>query len=192
MEPKSKKVYSDDQKTTVAPKYKMSGTRTILHHLFRAELANFKKNRSWKKDQPDLTDVPHVHFYHTVNSTGKVQQYTAAVGGHFHEVEWRLNPETGEPEAKCGPPLKKVAVPGPDGLTVHEIQEIEFVDKVGKMGKRGAVLKDTHTHKMSYERTDEINSDEIRASQSAARAQISDGLEGARAVLASNQVLVKE
>lgn len=192
MEQKPKKAFAEDSKASVQPKYKMAGSRTILHHLFRAELANFKKNRSWKKDQPDLTDVPHVHFFHTVNSTGKVQQYTAAVGGHFHEVEWRLNPQTGEPEAKCGPPLKKVAVAGPDGLTVHEIQEVEFHDKVGKMGKRGAVIKDLHTHTMSYERTDEINSDEIRANQTAARASISDGLEGARAVLASNQVLVKE
>jgi len=180
------------QAAAIEPKFKMKGSRTIFHHLFRAQLADFLKNKSFKKDQPDITKVPHVHFYHTCNSTGKPQQFTAAVGGHFHEVTWSLDPISGEPVAKCGPPLKKVALPGPDGLTVYENQPIEFLDKVGSMGKRGRLIVDEHTHDMLYEGTDEITSDKIRETQGATRAALTDGLESARQTLAANNVSIGE
>lgn len=176
----------------VTPKYNMSGSRTMLHHLFRAQLADFLKNRSFKPGNPDITKVPHQHFFHTINSSGRAQRYTAAVGGHFHEVTWEINPRTGELEAKCGPPLKKVAFSGPDGLTQYENVPVEWKDTTGSMGKRGATIIDNHVHVMTYEKTDEISPDKIRATQTANRAAVSDGLDSARQALSAEGISVKE
>lgn len=172
--------------------FKMRGQQVQIHHLMKAELAKFKKNRSWKKDQPEIIDVEHVHFFHTINSTGKAQKFTAAVGGHFHEVEWSIDSRTGEPVAKCGPPLKRVAVPGPDGLVEYENRPIEWYDKVGKMGKRGTTIVDNHTHPMSYLGSDEISADQIRATQTANRTALHDGMQVARETLAKADVKVTE
>lgn len=176
----------------VAPKYNMSGSRTMLHHLFRGQLAEFLKNRSFKPGNPDITKVPHQHFFHTINSAGRPQKFTAAVGGHFHEVQWRINKLTGELEAECGPPLKKVAFTGPDGLTQYENVPVEFKDTTGSMGKRGAIIVDSHTHEMTYEKTDEISPDKIRATQTANRVAVSDGLDHARQALNAEGISVKE
>lgn len=174
------------------PKLKMRGSMTIVHHLFRAGLADFFKNQSWKKLQPNLTKVPHIHFFHTVTSNGKPQQYTTAVGGHFHEVEWNIDPVTGEPVAKCGPPLKKVAVPGIDGLTTHEIREIKWHDGVGSMGQRGKDIIDTHRHEMIYEGSDEFTTEQIRQTQAANRAGVMDGMEAARQTLKAEGISINE
>lgn len=183
---------AQDVPQPVKQKLKMRGSLTLVHHLFRAQLADFLKNKSWKKDQPDITKVPHVHFFHTITSNGKVQHFTTAVGGHFHEVSWEIDAKTGEPIAKCGPPLKKVAVPGIDGITVYENREIEFFDKVGSMGKRNTLIKDNHVHTMTYEGSDEFTTEQIRSTQAANRAGIQDGLNAARATLNAEGVGITE
>lgn len=173
------------------PKMRMRGTERIFHHLFKGQVSKFLKNLSWKKDNPNLTKVEHVHFFHTVNSHGIPQKFTQAVGGHFHEVQWSTD-DQGNLIAKCGPPLKKVGYPGPDGLTQWVNEEIKFHDAVGSMGKRGATYVDDHTHEMVYMGSDELSPQSIRQTQTANRAAISDGLDAARKTLSENQVSLTE
>ena len=90
----------------VARVYKSS--QEIDHDLFKLTLAKMKKNVSYNEEAPDYEDVEHVHFFHTVDSNGKAQTMSNAVGGHFHEVEVVHNTKGGLPTLKISAPLKWV------------------------------------------------------------------------------------
>lgn len=175
------------------PKLRMRNQMAVIHHLFKAELGKFLKDlTSWKLGQPSLTHVEHVHFFHTVSSQGVAQRFTNAVGGHFHEVTWGVDAE-GNLQAKCGPPLKKVGRPGPNGTTRFENIPIKFHDKVGSVeGKPNTDYVDTHTHVMTYLGSDELSPAKVSAAQAAQRSQLQDGLETARKTLSDNGVSISD
>lgn len=119
------------------------GTQEAHHDLFKLEVESMKKNTAWD-GTVELVSVEHCHFFHTVNSDGKKQIYSSAIGGHFHKMEL-VEVEGGVPEVKC--------VSGP----------VKIAKRKNKMtGKWEKVLVptseyDNHTHDVKY-----INSSKVQ------------------------------
>jgi hypothetical protein len=126
----------------------------MIHHLFKALPASFKKNKAWKKNVVDIEDVVHQHFFHTINSMGMEQKYTTATGGHFHEIKVIPQGNGQPPRVECGPALTKVTRRLPNGSTKSFNAAIswEYINQNGEL----AVLKDEHKHDMVYGGSDEI------------------------------------
>lgn len=108
--------------------------RILIHDLYKLNVATMLKNISWT-DVPDHVKIEHCHFFHTIDSDGKVQTTSNAVGGHFHEMEV-VPTSGGVAVVKCGPPMKhgkvkvrgvwkKTSVPYDDEDNhVHDVQYI--------------------------------------------------------------------
>lgn len=142
-------------KKDIAPaknNFKIRSQQTIYHHLFKAQLGKFMKDVSYGQEEMKLDSIEHVHHFHSVNSMGHSQKYTNTIGGHFHEVTWSVDQKTGEPIAKCGPPLKKVPKNTARGVKIN-IEQLQFFNKEDK-----TYIKDPHTHEMTYMGTDELSS----------------------------------
>jgi len=84
------------------------GTQEIHHDLFKLKVATMLKRKpeSWglgtdELDKQDMLDVEHVHFFHSVDSDGKVQTNCSTIGGHFHIMEVAQGAD-GVPVVKCG------------------------------------------------------------------------------------------
>jgi hypothetical protein len=161
--------------SNVTPKLKMRNQQITVHHLFKALLAKFYKNTSFIRGQVRVDHIEHVHHFHSVNSLGMPQKFTTTVGGHFHEVEWKVNAE-GELQAKCGPPLRKVQKVTSRG--VRTITEPVVWREEGGENENGQLIephdvKDTHTHELVYIGSDELSRAKIEATQEKSAALIS-------------------
>lgn len=117
---------------------------TATHDLFKMLPATMKKNVSFKKFQPQIEEFEHCHIFHTVDSRGKAQLSSSAVGGHFHDVEWSVS-STGEFQIKCSEPFQIVTVVTKAGMTKKEKRPVAFED-----GINDKTIKDTHTHEFQY------------------------------------------
>ena len=66
---------------------KYAGDMFIDSDTFKLDLTNYRKNVSFDDKNPLLVGVPHCHFYHTFDSSGKAMSQCNAVGGHTHDVK---------------------------------------------------------------------------------------------------------
>ncbi len=114
-------------------------------HLFTLKTTKMKKNVSWNASDPDIREVDHQHFFHTMDSSGKEMTMSAAAGGHFHIMTVTKDPETGAPIATCSGPMmfdnrrgRKVIVP----LPAFKAED-----------KDGNVIVDDHKHEVVYSRS---------------------------------------
>ena len=151
------------KKATVAPKVIDRSKRKVLHHLFKAELAKFKKNLSFKPGSPNIQQIEHVHYFHSVDSVGLDQQFTNHVGGHCHKITWSVN-ETGELVASCGPAVRKRRKITRSGMqTVYEpvFFEDNFIDANSYSEDidkpKATKVVDEHRHAMTYLGSDEVD-----------------------------------
>ncbi len=105
-------------------------SQTLDHDLFKLKLAYVKKVLV-----PNGDPVPteHVHYFHSIDSSGRTQENSNQVGGHYHPIEVS-HVENGVPVVKCGPPMVWIS------------------KTVGKKTQRVAVPYhlDEHTHEMEY------------------------------------------
>lgn len=123
--------------------------------LFKLKVSKMLLWKGWHKDslesaydedgnlQPDWFQVEHCHFFHTVDSNGREQQYSVPVGQHFHKMKINRDPHGEIISVECvsGPLTRKV---------------------VKKFGKRQhGVVKacqfDEHTHETVYLKSDKLN-----------------------------------
>jgi len=136
----SKKKATPKKSNTIQRRYKDSSK---LHHdLFKLKVADMQKNIAWDGTE-DLRSVEHCHFFHTVDSDGKVLTNSSAIGGHFHKMEVVVN-DDGVPMVKC--------ISGP----------VRFAKKKNRRtGKWEKVIAPTndfdyHTHEIEYLKSEEI------------------------------------
>lgn len=165
-EPSGKKMLKGDQ--SKAPKIetgiRLRSQQVQHHHLFKAELSKMKKDlTAWKKGNPKIVGVEHVHFFHSINSFGMPQTTTNEVGGHFHEISWDLD-DSGTPRAKCGPPLRKIMKKGRNGMKRTSIVPVEF-DVIPDDDESSTKIKDEHVHPMTYHGSDEISTSKVQEIQ---------------------------
>lgn len=144
------------KKSEVQPNIRLRNQQTILHHVFKTAIAKFLKDLSFGQEHLRIDEIPHVHHYHNVNSMGHPQKYTTMVGGHFHEVQWNVDPKTGEIVAKCGPALKKVVKNTARG-TKTSVEPLKFYNK-----EHDQHFIDEHTHEIHYLGSDELSVSHIQ------------------------------
>lgn len=134
------------------PKIVYKNERELIHHLFRAEPAKMLKNKSYQKGVVRLERVEHTHFFHTIDSSGRTKTRTNEVGGHFHEVTWHVDEQTGELVATCGPAVHKVM----RGRFPNRKTHIEPVKYVEGESPYETIHADEHTHTMTYRWSEKI------------------------------------
>lgn len=155
---------SKTAKPKVEPRIIERSKRKVLHHLFKAEIAKFKKNTSHTPGAPRFLDVEHVHFFHSVDSVGHAQQFTNHVGGHCHKVEWSVD-ENGSLVAKCGPAVRKKKKMTRNGVqTVYEpvfyerkfSEESGYTENIDEIATTERIV-DNHRHEMTYLGSDDVD-----------------------------------
>lgn len=161
--------------------------RTFKHQCFKLHLAKFKANASWKYLEPNFRDVEHVHFYHSVNRTGKPQDKCAPVGGHYHKIKihWDRPPIKKEfkdtdgsmrvyegPQFECSPPMhERKRKLGNSRRMTRRVVQVAF-DAVDKETDDVIQITDDHTHFIEYLGTDIISEQTQREAQDRDRAMI--------------------
>jgi hypothetical protein len=148
----------------VKPKIMYRDEIQVDHHLFKGAVAKCLRSDKWGPIK--IKQIEHVHFFHTVNSNGTPQKYSNQVAGHLHEWSHGVD-EEGNLVAKCGPPLKKVVRPGPNGINKISYDKIQVKDV-----DTGEFYQDNHVHEMQYLGSDKINQAKVQAIQRSNAAQI--------------------
>lgn len=122
--------------------------------LFKLLPAKMLKSIMQGQDQSSIQEVTHQHFHHTIDSSGKVQDHSVAVGGHFHIMTIKEDPNTGEPIATCS---------GPKTFAYRKNKKVIVDLKSFGVDDRGNDIMDTHTHEVIYERTSKIKPRTVNA-----------------------------
>lgn len=149
----------------VEPRINFKGTQSFRHDLFRLKPVDLKKNTSFKKGHVKLETIPHTHFFHTYDSSGRPQQYSTPCGGHFHEVKWKMDPETGELVGECGPALRYVYKKR-GGTQKRYLEGVKWEDEVNDQ-----MVVDNHTHVCEYAWSEQLSADTIKKRRDAGEAQ---------------------
>jgi hypothetical protein len=114
-------------------------TQEIDHDLFKLEPAMMRKNVSFT-EIPQVERFEHCHIFHTVDSNGKKQVGSTAVGGHHHPVKVVVNAD-GVPTLEVGEPRRwvKRKVRG----VMVRVEEPIYLN--AEQDER-----DSHTHEVTY------------------------------------------
>jgi len=132
----------DATSDTINRTYK--GDVTIDHDLFKLQAAKFLKNISIDINNPIWMPAEHCHFYHSHDSSGKRLEKSSATGGHFHEMEVKVD-KKGNLSATCSRPLKRVWNP-----KKRRYENTPFNSGAAE----GA--GDNHVHEVTYIKSDKI------------------------------------
>lgn len=168
-----------------APKIRWKGDLEFKHDLVRLKVSTMQKNVSYKKYQPNLEEVQHEHFFHSVDMKGRPNRYCQAVGGHFHEVtmDWNNPDENGDPTITVGPALREVDVKSKaTGKVRKRVEKVRFASGMHDGNVDGgpeddeivevSYMYDTHTHKAKYEGSEMISPNRLQKQQDQDRAKI--------------------
>jgi hypothetical protein len=121
-------------------KYNFQKQAGKLHSLYKLLSSTFKKNTSFTS-VPNWEDAEHVHFFHSISSSGDSQTTCVPIGGHFHEMIMVTPATETEPAVyKCSGPLKKVRQKNSQGYW-----EVVSVPANGV---------DNHTHEVEYKHSE--------------------------------------
>lgn len=140
--------------------------QTVEHHLFKAEVAVAKRNRSYQKGVVKLVDIDHAHFFHTVDSRGRQQTRTTSTNGHYHYIEWGYD-DNGDLVAKCGPAMREYTELK-RGRTRRKEKPVSWIDD---RDDGEVTVVDKHVHDMTYMGSDEIQIGQVKAAPDAMAAQ---------------------
>lgn len=143
----------------------LRGAQLLVQDVFKLQVANRLFNMSWKKARPQLIEQEHCHFFRSVNDQGIPNEYSTAIGGHFHkvDVEWEADGKTLK-SVKCGPPLHKAQITGKGSMRkINRIVQVAFE----KEDEHGDIhnMPDNHTHELKYLYTDHFTIREREAAR---------------------------
>lgn len=106
------------------------------HDLYKLEISSLKRNASYSEANPIWENVEHGHYYHSIDSRGRKQDFSNKVGGHFHKI---MIDKDGN--ALCSKPLREVRIKTKFGRTITKFEEIK---------------EDDHTHAVTYRFSEKI------------------------------------
>lgn len=163
---------TDEFASSAEVQVNIPGQSLITSHTFQLQQTAFPKNIALDNHPPEYIKTEHCHFFHSKDSSGKTHTYSSPVGGHFHEIEIRPNPNGQHlpPVAVCkSGPLKwavkkdqygrkkKIVVPAwPTVETDNE--EVQWAAE--------------HKHKMMYLKTTQVRSRKISGHATQALSQL--------------------
>lgn len=166
------------------------GSVSITHHLFKANVAKFLKNDSYKKDNPQLIAMEHSHIFHTVDSRGKPMMHCGFVGGHTHEIKVKENAD-GTMTVECGPPVKVHVTKDRTGRRKTKFVPVQFYDAFANDGE-GETIIDSHVHEMEYRGSEVWTQAEMKARGGTMAVSLDDGLTKQRELLKKANVSMTE
>lgn len=161
-------------KKDVKPNIKLKSEQSFRHDLYKLKIGTSKKNISWQKHQPNLVDVEHTHFYHSVNMRGEPNKNSIEISGHFHEVSTTVMPN-GDMTASCGPPMKKVLKETPNGKILTMIEPVKYVD-----ANTGKTIYDQHLHEIEYIGSEFLSQEIIKQKQQADSKKLAEMMQPAQ------------
>ena len=143
------------------PKLVMKGNREFRHDLFHMSVEKAIRNDTFRKGVVVPRFVEHKHIFHTHNSAGKAQTYTNKVLGHYHEIKWKVDKD-GELVATCGPAIRDTQVKRAGKIRTKRAQPVTWIDEENER-----LVTDDHKHKMTYEHSEYLSQNKIKAAQTA-------------------------
>lgn len=152
------------RKKTAKRVYK--GDVEVDHDLFKLDVAMMQKDTSYEGAAPNYLPVEHAHFFHSYSSKGKKQEYCSFTGGHAHKCKMSID-SSGDLVLEIGP-----AVVNRGGKWVPNMLR----DENGNYS-----IKDNHTHKSSYIRSEKIKIRTVSSDQQQAVANAVKELEDHKA-----------
>ncbi len=165
---------------------KSRGSDIFTQHTFKSDVNSDMHNISFQRYKPQIVRRKHTHIYRNYNARGKEIFETTPVGGHYHDVVTKdadgnqLLDANGFPTVKCGPPMRIVTRKRPDGATYKVREKVYFTDEKMEKGF------DEHTHKFTYEGSEEISSDKKKTQMLKDRATLretmGDALDNAKII----------
>jgi len=143
---------TDDPTTPEPLKRRYQENTSFYSDLFKLKVSSMLQWKGWRKmtqNAPydehhnlneDWFHTEHCHYFHTIDSNGKVQEYCQPVGQHVHKIEViRKGDEIYSVKCVSGPLKWQITT---------------------KFGKRQKILMpdphDTHTHEMEYCKSNKI------------------------------------
>lgn len=153
---------------------KPKGDIGFKSHLFKLEPAPCKKNKSWQKNNPDLHDIEHCHFYHSKDSKGRSQVNSVPIADHFHKIELKWDGDK-LLSATCSPPLT-LDKTRRGSRVVRTEKQVRFPQSDDP---RDDII-DEHVHEITYLGYDELSSRRVHENVAKSQAQISSMMEGAQ------------
>lgn len=134
-------------KTEKNIKRTMKGSQKLYHDLFKLKQANMVKEIMIGNDKTLKDHVPHVHFYHSIDSSGRPQTDCSPIGGHTHKMTVTEDYK-GNLTATCSGPLVRTKVKTKQGRTIEKI--LPSTD-------------DNHTHEVEYIESSEFTVRKVNA-----------------------------
>lgn len=135
------------------------GQESLDHDLYKLDVAKMRRNTAIQGEPPVLDDIEHVHHFHSVDSSGRKQTRSYAIGGHFHEMEL-VKPATKKTPAiyRCGPPMRDARVKIRGKIQKKCVPAVVYQDKneKGEPIAGGERILDTHSHEVVYLRSNKI------------------------------------
>jgi Lon protease-like protein len=132
------------------------------HHAFKLDTEVMLKNTNFKKFSPTLEKFEHTHIFHTIDSQGRRQTKCSPVGGHYHYVDFKENPD-GSVTVSCGPAKQIVEKRLKSGGFRRTEAEISFYDE-----RTDGNTVDSHKHEVMHLYSEEIQIDPSRQNAAAA------------------------
>jgi hypothetical protein len=156
---KTTKKKSSTTTTQVTPNIVWKGDEEFRHDLYKLHIDKMKRNVSYKEAEPSIQEIEHVHFFHSHDKKGKVNETCQPVGGHFHKILTSVDAK-GNLVAECGPPLRMVSKKMRNGKQKKIVESVYYITE-----DPGTNITDTHKHKMEYLRSELISPNRVLAGQ---------------------------
>ena len=148
------------------------GHAEYTHDLYKLQLATFMANSSYKRYQPILAHIEHVHMFHSVDRRGRPLDKCSPVGGHFHYITTEVG-EDGTPRATCSKPKQFRVITMKNGKQKKVIQDISFEDEK-QVTQEGDFIPivDDHVHEVKYVHSEVMSEAIIKNIQTENQAKI--------------------
>jgi hypothetical protein len=143
--PTKQKTVSSEPQAAEGFKRVFKGSREVVHDLFELKPAIFKQNISYQFFKPNLVDIEHKHFFHSIDKRGLPNHVSSDTAGHFHNMVLKADKD-GNMVVECGPPMRSVVKKNRGKETVV-IEQVFY--GATSIGDEGAIVDD-HTHDINY------------------------------------------
>ncbi len=129
------------------------GKQEIELQRFKLLVAKMRKNHGVDGDDPLWLDHEHTHMFYSVDTHGNPQDYSTAIGGHFHEVKFAQDENGNVSISYMSPPLRwEKQTRGRRSMRVAvELNEDKHTHKVEYHGFKKLNLKQINTEYVKFQ-----------------------------------------